>query len=48
MISEKDVELICEAEFARNDAIQVDSFTLEEYMQGSQSFMDKVMTPTVG
>jgi acyl-CoA dehydrogenase len=48
VISEKDVELICEAEFARNDAIQVDSFSLEEYMQGSQSFVDKVMTPTVG
>ncbi|BAY24327.1 acyl-coenzyme A dehydrogenase [Calothrix sp. NIES-2100] len=48
VISEKDVELICEAEFARNDAIQVDSFSLEEYMQGSQSFGDKVMTPTVG
>ncbi|MBD2206592.1 acyl-CoA dehydrogenase [Calothrix sp. FACHB-1219] len=48
VISEKDVELICEAEFARNDAIQVDSFSLEEYMQGSQSFGDQVMTPTLG
>jgi acyl-CoA dehydrogenase len=36
VISNKDVDLICEAEFARNDAIQVDSFTLEEYLQGSQ------------
>ncbi|MBD2434065.1 MULTISPECIES: acyl-CoA dehydrogenase [Fischerella] len=36
VISNKEVELICEAEFARNDAIQVDSFTLEEYLQGSQ------------
>jgi acyl-CoA dehydrogenase len=38
VISAKEVELLCEAEFARNDAIQVDSFTLEEYMQGSQIF----------
>ncbi|MBD2197677.1 MULTISPECIES: acyl-CoA dehydrogenase [Calothrix] len=44
VISEKDVELICEAEFARNDAIQVDSFSLEEYMQGSQSFAALVQT----
>ncbi len=36
VISNKEVELICEAEFARNDAIQVDSFTLEEYLQGTQ------------
>lgn len=38
VISAKEVELLCEAEFARNDAIQVDSFTLEEYMQGNQIF----------
>jgi acyl-CoA dehydrogenase len=47
VISEKDLELICQAEFARNDAIQVDSFTLEEYMQGSQSFAS-VVAQTLG
>ncbi len=37
IISEEEFELITEAELARNDAVQVDSFTLEEYMQGGQT-----------
>ncbi|KOP27706.1 acyl-CoA dehydrogenase [Hapalosiphon sp. MRB220] len=32
VINQKEFELIREADFARNDAIQVDSFTLEEYL----------------
>ena len=32
IISQKEVKLMGEAEEARNDAVQVDSFTLEEYM----------------
>jgi acyl-CoA dehydrogenase len=31
VISEAETTLICEATFARNDAIQVDAFSLEEY-----------------
>lgn len=34
-INKKELELVSEAEFARNDAIGVDSFTLEEYLQPS-------------
>ena len=34
IITESEFELISKAELARNDAIQVDSFTLEEYMNG--------------
>ena len=37
IISEDEFELISEAELARNDAIQVDSFTLEEYMKVGQT-----------
>ncbi|BAZ39339.1 acyl-coenzyme A dehydrogenase [Calothrix sp. NIES-4101] len=37
IIGEQEVELFCEAQFARNDAIQVDSFTLEEYMGDKSS-----------
>jgi acyl-CoA dehydrogenase len=37
VINEIEFELISEAELARNDAIQVDSFTLEEYLQGNIS-----------
>jgi hypothetical protein len=33
VISEKEVELYCAAEFARNDVIQVDSLSFEEYTQ---------------
>jgi acyl-CoA dehydrogenase len=36
VISREEVELIGEASSARNDAIQVDSFTLEEYMHGQR------------
>ncbi|WP_414585984.1 acyl-CoA dehydrogenase [Scytonema sp. PCC 10023] len=35
VINSAEVELLREAEFARNDAIQVDAFTLEEYQQGN-------------
>jgi acyl-CoA dehydrogenase len=34
IISESEFKLINQAELARNDAIQVDSFTLQEYMKG--------------
>ena len=36
LISREEAELIYEAEMLRNDAIQVDSFTLEEYQQQSR------------
>ncbi|MBD2066351.1 acyl-CoA dehydrogenase [Leptolyngbya sp. FACHB-671] len=36
VITEDDAALLREAESARNDAIQVDSFTLEEYQHGGQ------------
>ncbi|MEA5572573.1 acyl-CoA dehydrogenase [Calothrix sp. UHCC 0171] len=39
IIGEPEVELFCEAQFARNDAIQVDSFTLEEYMGNKGSIV---------
>ncbi len=35
VISSKEAELVREAESARNDAIQVDAFTFEEYQQGN-------------
>lgn len=35
IISEAETTLVCEAEFARNDAIQVDAFTFEEYQHHS-------------
>ncbi|ARV59974.1 acyl-CoA dehydrogenase [Nostocales cyanobacterium HT-58-2] len=38
VISTAEAELIREAESARNDAIQVDAFTLLEYQQGSSVF----------
>lgn len=31
VIRKSELNLVCEAEFARNDAIQVDAFDLEEY-----------------
>ena len=34
IISETEANLLRSAELARNDAIQVDAFTLDEYMQG--------------
>ncbi len=37
LISQEDAKLIGEAQIARNDAIQVDTFTLLEYQQGGQS-----------
>jgi len=36
IISEVEANLLREAELARNDAIQVDAFTLDEYMQGAE------------
>ena len=36
LISREEAELVYEAEMVRNDAIQVDSFTLEEYQRESQ------------
>ncbi|MGB2925449.1 MAG: acyl-CoA dehydrogenase [Limnothrix sp.] len=33
VINQSELNLVCEAEFARNDAIQVDAFDLEEYSQ---------------
>ncbi len=36
IISEAEANILREAELARNDAIQVDAFTLDEYMQGSE------------
>lgn len=36
LIDEAEVDLVCAAEFARNEAIQVDSFSLQEYQQRSQ------------
>ena len=35
IINAEEAKLLVEAEAARNDAIQVDSFTLDEYMQGA-------------
>ena len=35
VLDAKEVELVREAEAAREDAIQVDSFTLEEYLKSS-------------
>ena len=37
VITREEVELIGQAEAARNDAIQVDSFTLKEYQRGTKS-----------
>ncbi len=42
IISEAETTLVCEAEFARNDAIQVDAFTFEEYQQPPQTPYPKV------
>jgi acyl-CoA dehydrogenase len=39
IITEADAQLLREATTARNDAVQVDSFTLEEYQQGSQAIV---------
>ncbi len=36
IINDSEFELICEAELARNDAVQVDSFTLDEYLNRTQ------------
>jgi acyl-CoA dehydrogenase len=36
IISEAEANILRSAELARNDAIQVDAFTLDEYMQGSE------------
>ncbi|CAN1210322.1 acyl-CoA dehydrogenase [Tumidithrix helvetica PCC 7403] len=36
IISEAEANLLREAELARNDAIQVDAFSLDEYMQGTK------------
>ena len=35
VISKKEAELMRETEKARNDAIQVDSFTLQQYMSAT-------------
>jgi len=39
IISKEEAELIKKAEAARDDAIQVDSFTLKEYMNGKEPYM---------
>jgi acyl-CoA dehydrogenase len=36
IISEAEADILREAELVRNDAIQVDAFTLDEYMQGTR------------
>ncbi|NET52176.1 MAG: DUF1974 domain-containing protein, partial [Merismopedia sp. SIO2A8] len=36
VISVEEAKLVREAESARNDAIQVDAFSLDEYQQGGQ------------
>jgi acyl-CoA dehydrogenase len=47
IISEAEANLLQEAELARNDAIQVDAFTLDEYMQGSEvASSEKLHIPT--
>lgn len=45
VISKQDIELIREAEVARNDAIQVDSFTLEEYRSDVKPIAVATKTP---
>ena len=35
IITEAETTLVCEAEFVRNDAIQVDAFTFEAYQRSS-------------
>jgi acyl-CoA dehydrogenase len=36
VITQADAQLVREAEIARNDAIQVDAFSLEDYQTGTQ------------
>ncbi|UBF27195.1 acyl-CoA dehydrogenase [Kovacikia minuta CCNUW1] len=45
VITEADAHLIREATAARNDAVQVDSFTLEEYQQGSPAISVVARSP---
>jgi acyl-CoA dehydrogenase len=45
IITEADAQLLREATTARNDAVQVDSFTLEEYQQGSQAIAISPRSP---
>ncbi|MFE4107176.1 acyl-CoA dehydrogenase [Almyronema epifaneia] len=46
LISEAETTLVCEAEFARNDAIQVDAFTFEAYQQSEKvkNISDRAVT----
>lgn len=37
VITEAEATIVCQAEFARNDAIQVDAFSAEDYYRGTQS-----------
>lgn len=47
IISETEANLLRSAELARNDAIQVDAFTLDEYMQGTDvASPEKLYTAT--
>lgn len=46
LITEAEVTLVCEAEFARNDAIQVDAFTFDEYYHPSQIKLELAAEPT--
>jgi acyl-CoA dehydrogenase len=47
VITTEEVELIRAAEIARNEAIQVDAFTLEEYQQKGQPIgtVEQFVTP---
>ncbi|MBF2005325.1 MAG: acyl-CoA dehydrogenase [Chlorogloeopsis fritschii C42_A2020_084] len=47
VISSQEGELLREAEIARNDAIQVDAFTLEEYQQGKSGISTQEMLKPV-
>lgn len=42
IISLDEVELLTQAEIARNEAVQVDSFTLEEYQKGDLTKISKI------
>ncbi|NEQ29696.1 MAG: acyl-CoA dehydrogenase [Leptolyngbya sp. SIO4C5] len=41
LISEAEVNQVCEAEFARNEAIQVDAFSFEAYQQGGSRLLEE-------
>jgi len=45
ILTEADTRFIQEAEAVRNEAIQVDSFTLEEYQQGNQAIALSMRSP---